>query len=91
MMCFIGTYTATKILVALSTSLFGSLMFYYIVRFGSGKELRQIWFGRVSGGIRTVRSLIHWPRKGKAVQKNAESEPPGHAMVEVVIPSDMNN
>ncbi|KAF9450433.1 hypothetical protein P691DRAFT_758189 [Macrolepiota fuliginosa MF-IS2] len=63
-MCFSGTSNAAKIIVALSTGLLGSLVFYYVLRFGSGKKFRRQWSDRSSRYFEDIRGLIRGAKQG---------------------------
>ncbi|KAF9453392.1 hypothetical protein P691DRAFT_695106 [Macrolepiota fuliginosa MF-IS2] len=71
-MCFSGTLTSAKVLVALSTGLLNVLVFYYIIRFGGGRRIRLRWWGCLSRGFkylgklaqRATKGLRRKPRKG---------------------------
>lgn len=73
-MCFFGTLIATKVVVALSTAFLSSLIFYYVIRFGSGKKLRQNWPSNLSMGLHRVKGLIQRSRKREEAEAKEQVE-----------------
>jgi len=57
-MCFAGTHTVAKVVVGVSAGLLTVLVFYYIIRFGSGKKFRQLWSSRISREVGKIKGLI---------------------------------
>jgi hypothetical protein len=56
-MCFIETLTSTKVLVASTTMFLSSLVFYYVIRFGGGREVYLRWWrrvGRVAAQVKRI-------------------------------------
>ncbi len=80
-MCFAGTYTIVKVIVALSAGLLTSLVFYYVIRFGSGKQLRRLWSNRISQEFGRIRDLIS---KVRMRRERQEGETPSQVGEEQV-------
>ncbi|KAJ3568281.1 hypothetical protein NP233_g5812 [Leucocoprinus birnbaumii] len=85
LMCFTGTLTSTKVLMAVSTALLSSLVLYYIFRFSSAKKMRALWTKRTKHVVLEIRRKFRLRHEEK-IQPGSDSS---STVNSVVIGSEM--